>query len=219
VDGQVRGDAARALLRADVLDDERVDARRGGLADGALKRGQLLVKDEDVEGEVALDAPRVQVGRHLGQILGRKVGGARARVEARRQAEKDGVGAVLDRGPELRPAARGREHLWLLSAQGRGGVGVGGGGGEGRWRRPSCWCRDAAVGARRAAAAAAAAAPGAVQLWVFARLGRVLGGGREPLRRRRRRTTTRRRRRPRALFRRVRVRRSARRPQSRRAAS
>lgn len=93
-------------------------------------------RTQHVEDDVALGAPLVKVPHDFGQLRGLKVGGPGPGVEVG-QPKVDGVGAVLHRRRELRPAAGGRQHLGAPRGQhqgggpGRGVGGRGGGGGGG----------------------------------------------------------------------------------------
>ena len=87
-------------------------------ASASAASAQLVVEDQRVEGDVALDAAPVQRAHDLGQFVQREADlGAGGEVL---QPEVDGIGAGFDGGVKLRPVA-GRAHdfgldrrHWLL---------------------------------------------------------------------------------------------------------
>ena len=105
VDLEIGRDLPGKLRDGQVLHDDGVGA---GFGDGAQEPGgfgQLMVEDQRVEGDIALDAAAVQRAQRVGQFgQGEADLGAGGEVL---EAEVDGVGAGLDGGVQLRPVAGG----------------------------------------------------------------------------------------------------------------
>ena len=95
---------------AQILDEHRIDAGRRDLPHELLDLRQLAGEHERVERDIAFQAAAVQLGHQRRQIGHVKILGAGAGVEARIEAEIDGVRAVFDRGANAVPVAgRGEE--------------------------------------------------------------------------------------------------------------
>ena len=112
VEFDIGQNAARQLGNADVLHNQRVDARA---ADGLQRlrcAGQFMVKNQRVEGEVAAHAAPVERLHDLRQFVQSEAHlGARRKV---REAEVDGVGACFHGSVHLRPIAGRAHNLGLL---------------------------------------------------------------------------------------------------------
>jgi hypothetical protein len=110
---QVRRDGAAESHGADVLHDERVHSGSGTGPDAALNVGQLVVPQQNVQGNKAFDTRRVELCHESWQLLQCEILRPGPRVDSIK-AKVDGVSAAGDSRPELRPAAGGGQHLRLL---------------------------------------------------------------------------------------------------------
>ena len=106
VDGNLGSDLFAKLDDAQILDDEGVHARTGGLADQLRSSIHLPVGDQGVEGQMHLHAPDMAVFHRLVKGGDRKILRALARIKAA-AAKIHGIGTVLYRGLQGFHRARG----------------------------------------------------------------------------------------------------------------
>ena len=103
MDLKLRCDLSRQLGDPNVLHDDRIRARLGDRGQASGRFGQLMIEDQGVEGNVALDPALMQGAHHVRQFGQREADlGAGGEVL---QAKIDRVRAGFDRGLQLRPIA------------------------------------------------------------------------------------------------------------------
>ena len=100
--GRDRPDQPR---QTQVLNDHRVHARQGQLAYRGFHIGELMGKDERIEGDISSDSPPVQQCHDIGQIVPFEVRRPDPRVVPL-QPEINRVGPVLDGREQARPVSR-----------------------------------------------------------------------------------------------------------------
>ena len=166
VDLEARGDAPTDFHDADVLDDDSVHAGLVDSRDGGLHRLDLLRENQDVQAREALDAVLVEKAHDLGKLPVVEVVRSGASVEALlppgvRHAKVDGVRAVRDGRPKLRPPPDRRENLGLLHPGGERARGSSGAGAGVRPRTRSARARRYPSGPRGVGSAGGASRGGA----------------------------------------------------------
>ncbi len=108
VNGEAGGDRLDEPGDAEVLDDDRIDARLGAEADGRFDARELVVEDERVERDVALGPALMEIPKGFTERVPVEVRRAGARVEPV-QSEVDGVRTRLDCGAQRGEVAGGGE--------------------------------------------------------------------------------------------------------------
>ncbi len=111
---QVPSDRPDQPRQTQVLNDHRVNTRQGQLAYRGFHIGQLMGKDERIEGDIASDSPPMQQGHDVGQVIPLKVRRPDPRVMPL-QPEVNRVGPVLDGRKQAGPVSCGRQKLRLTS--------------------------------------------------------------------------------------------------------
>lgn len=129
VDGEGGAHLVDELNKAEILDDDGIDAGGGDLPEVGGGFGEFGGEDQGVEGEVGADVVFVEVAYDFREIFGFEVGGAVAGVEVG-EAEIDGIGPVDDGGDEGFPIAGGGEEFGDFLCGGSGGELLGAGRGR-----------------------------------------------------------------------------------------
>ena len=108
VDRDGRGNGPAQLHQAQILDDKGVHTDPGGGPNDLGGLGQLPVGDQDIEGQMDLDAPDVAVGHGLPELFQGEIFRAPAGVEDV-ETQVHRVGPVLYGGPQGIHGAGGGE--------------------------------------------------------------------------------------------------------------
>ncbi len=107
---QIRRDLVREPGNAEVLNQDRIDARVGAGDERVDHLRQLGTKDQRVERDVALYATFVEDRHDARQVFSPKIRRADSGVELL-NAKVDGVGAIFDRGAQHDLVADWGEYL------------------------------------------------------------------------------------------------------------